>query len=108
MSIDKASLIRRLLLVIAVILCLLLLTLELVHHRHYGHFVSYGLHVEVLSKDYNIGIPGQTKLYWAELSNYSFLPVILTACDYISDTMTQGTEYPYAVQRWDASSNSWQ
>lgn len=90
------------------LVCVLVFSVELVHRYNYGHFVSYGLHVDAMSEDGNIGIPGQTKLYWAELSNFSLLPVALTACDYTTDTLTPGTDYPYSVQRWDASSQIWQ
>jgi hypothetical protein len=106
--ITKVAVIRRLLFTVAALLCALVIGLELVHHYNYGHFVSYGLHVDAMNKEGNIGIPGQTKLYWAELSNYSFLPVDLTACDYTTDTLSPGTDYPYAVQRWNASLQTWQ
>jgi len=58
--------------------------IEYLHHREYGHFVSYGLHVDTLNRDADIGIPGQTKMYWLRLSNYTLWPVKLAACDYIS------------------------
>ena len=108
MPIIKVTVIHRLLFTVAALLCTLVIGLELAHRYNYGHFVSYGLHVDVLTKEENIGIPGQTKLYWAELSNYSFLPVVLTACDYTTDTLSPGSDYPYAVQRWIASSQTWQ
>ena len=82
--------------------------IEYIHHYDYGHFVSYGLHVDALNRDTDIGIPGQTKMYWPRLSNYTLWPVKLAACDYITDAMEPGTEYPYAVQRWNTSSNAWE
>jgi len=81
---------------------------ELGHRYNFGHFVPYGLHVDVLSEEVSIGIPGQKKMYKAELSNFSFLPVRLEACDYLTDAFGRGTEYPYTVQRWDTVSNGWQ
>jgi hypothetical protein len=47
-------------------------------------------------------------MYWPLLSNYTLWPVKLAACDYITDAMQPGTEYPYAVQRWNTSSNAWE
>jgi hypothetical protein len=81
---------------------------EFAHRYNFGHFVPYGLHVDVLSEEISIGIPGQKKLYRAELSNFTFWPVRLDACDYVTDALGHGTEYPYAVQRWDRASNEWQ
>ncbi len=96
-------------LLIAAVVSLLFAGLELKHYRTYGHFVSYGLHIDPLNRDAYIGIPGQTKMYWARVSNYSLRPVTLPACNYLTDDLTAGwgTEYPYAVQRLDTSSNTW-
>ena len=108
MAINKVSLLRRLLLALGAILCLLVSYFEFAHRYNYGHFFSYGLHVDAVSEEAYIGIPGQTKMYKAQLSNFSLLPVNLNACDYVTDAFGHGTEYPYAVQRWGDSSNSWQ
>jgi hypothetical protein len=108
MKIKVACLAGKFVLSCLAIACLLLIGLEWQHHHEYGHLFSYGLHVDVLNDDFNIGIPGQTKMYWARLSNYSLLPVRLPACDFVSDTLTPGTEYAYAVQRYDEASKSWQ
>ena len=92
---------------IIVTMCVSVSAFEWNHYRTYGHFVSYGLHVDPLNEDAYIGIPGQTKMYWARLSNYSVWPVTLPACDYVTDALSPGTGYPYAVQRFDTSSNTW-
>lgn len=91
--------------------CAIVITIsyfELRHRYNFGHFVPLGLHVDVLSEDRYIGIPGQTKMYRAELSNFTFWPVRLDACDYITDAFDHGTEYPYAIQHWNSNSGSWQ
>jgi hypothetical protein len=85
-----------------------LIVFQLRHYRTHGHFVSYGLHVDALNEDYSIAIPGQTKLYWAELSNYSLSTVRLPGCRQPTDTMFPPVEYPYAVQRFDVASRTWQ
>jgi hypothetical protein len=59
--------------------------LEFAHRYNFGHLVPYGLHVDVLSEEVSIGIPGQKKMYRAELSNFTFWPTKLDACDYVTD-----------------------
>lgn len=93
---------------LAILLCGLIAFIEFSHRYSYGHFVPYGLHLDVVSENVNIGIPGQTKMYHAKLSNFTLWPATLTACNFITDAMQPGTAYPYAVQRWDTSTNSWQ
>lgn len=80
---------------------------QLYHRLAYGHFVSIGMHLDVESEQTSIGIPGQTHLYWAELSNFGPWPRWFAACDYVSDTLTPGTDYYYAVQRWDEPTKNW-
>ena len=106
MKLRKAHVILPVILLV-VIVCLFTAGFELNHHRTYGHFVTYGLHVDSLNEDAYIGIPGQTKMYWARLSNYSLRSVTLPACDYVTDDFGRGTGFPYAVQRFDTSSNTW-
>jgi len=104
---NKRSIVRRFLLMLACAIVVASAYFEIGHRYKFGHFVSYGLHVDVVSEDVSIGIPGQTKMYRAELSNFSFWPVRLEACDYVTDGFGRGTEYPYAVQRWESASGSW-
>jgi hypothetical protein len=108
MKLRKASIVRILIVTVVVLVCLLFVGFEWAHYHNYGHVVSYGVHVDPLNRDAYIGIPGQTKMYYARLSNYSFWPVSLPACDYVTDDFGKGTELPHAVQRWDPASNSWQ
>ena len=91
-----------------VLLAALLAIFEFSHRYNYGRFVSYGLHVDVIARESYIGIPGQTKLYEPYLFNFTLLPVSLEACDFVDDTLSPGTEYPYAVQRLDTVSKDWQ
>ena len=90
-----------------ILTCLWVAGIEYLHHKEFGHFVTYGIHVDALNRDADIGIPGQTKMYWPRLSNYTLWPVKLAACDYVTDALAHGTQYPYAVQRWNASSSNW-
>ncbi|HEU4508218.1 MAG TPA: hypothetical protein VFR78_08275 [Pyrinomonadaceae bacterium] len=47
-------------------------------------------------------------MYSAELTNFTFLPVTLDGCDYLTDAFGRGTAFPYAIQRWDNTSGVWQ
>jgi hypothetical protein len=99
----------KLILVITMVLTILIAYFEFAHYYNYGHLFSYGLHIDVLRLESNIGIPGQKNMYRAELSNFTLSPRKLAACDYVTDVAEfTGADYPYAVQRWDTSSNNWQ
>jgi len=96
-----------------VLLCLLLLlslpllVVEWRRYRMFGHFVSYGVHVDILSRDVNIGIKGRTKDYWARLSNFTLLSTQLTVCRTPGDTIMPPHQAGWAVQRY-APSAGWQ
>ena len=108
MKINKLDLLKKTAIFLTVFVCTLLINFELYHYYNHGHFVSYGLHVEAQNEDYNISISGQTKLYWAEITNYSFLKIKITQCDYISDANLPGSKLPFAIQRWNDSSRNWE
>lgn len=105
---KRRSLVGRILLMLVCAVVVAIAYFELGHRYNFGHFVPYGLHVDVLSEEVSIGIPGQKNMYRAELSNFSFWPAKLEACDYLTDAFGRGTKYLYAVQRWDITSSSWQ
>ncbi len=91
--------------------CFLLATaayIELRHWAKYGHLVSYGLHVDAMNENYSIAIPGQTKMYWPEVSNFTLLPVRLPACRPVTDILHPPLEYPFAIQRFDEQTKTWQ
>lgn len=108
MKLVKLSLIKNVLVMCG---CFLFATITYVEFRHwynFGHLVPYGLHVDAVNEDAWIGIPGQTKMYWPEVTNFSVLPVPLPACRLISDILTPEVEYAYALQRFDERSGTWQ
>jgi hypothetical protein len=104
----KATIARKILVAFALLGCLLVVGVEWKHYHTYGHLVAYGLHVDVLNEDFNIAIPGQTKMYWAEIFNFSLVPVQLPACRPSGDTLDPPLEYPYAIQRFNETSRAWQ
>lgn len=107
-SVLHGHLVRNILVMFGCSLFASILFIEFRHWHNFGHVVSYGLHVDAVNEDASIGIPGQTKMYWPELSNFSLLPVRLPACRPVSDTLHPPLEYAYAVQRFDERSQSWQ
>ncbi len=107
MKVTKAFILK-LIVGLMVVASLSVIVVEWRHRQRYGHLVSYGLHVDALNEDFNIAIPGQTKMYWAEVSNFSLLPVRLPACRFPSDTLHPPLDYAYAIQRFDEPSKSWQ
>lgn len=106
--VSKTALVRNILLMLACALVVAIAYFEIAHRYNFGHFVPYGLHVDALNEDFNIAIPGQTKMYWAEISNFSLLPVRLPACRLGTCTINPPPEYAYAIQRFDERSESWQ
>jgi hypothetical protein len=108
MAFKKRALAATIVVVVLSSMAVSIAYVEFAHLYNFGHLVQYGLHVDVLSEEVSIGIPGQKKMYRAELSNFTFWPTKLDACDCVTDAFGHGTEYPYAVQRWDNNSKSWQ
>ena len=57
-----------------------------IHHRvRYGHFVGYGIHVDVAESSGDIGVPGIKTFYAAQVSNYTLFPLNLVGWEYRSD-----------------------
>ena len=87
--------------------CILTSYLEIQHRYNYGHYFSYGLHLDVTSRRSSIGIPGQVNMYEAKLFNFTIIPKSIIGCSYTSDTMQSGMAFPYGVQRWNELTKSW-
>jgi hypothetical protein len=107
-AIAQSHMLRSVLVLCGCSLFTITLYVEFRHWYNFGHLVSYGLHVDALNEDFNIAIPGQTKMYWAEISNFSLLPVRLPGCRFPSDTLHPPLEYAYSIQKYDEPSKSWQ
>jgi hypothetical protein len=65
------------------------------------------LRADLVVTNADIGIPGISKMYEATLTNRGLLPVRVTRCNFIDDTLSPGTNVAYAVQRWDGGSKRW-
>jgi hypothetical protein len=83
---------------------------ELKHFGHYGHLAPSALHADVIvSTESNLlTVRGVANVYNARLTNYSVLPITMTACDYINWTGAHDTMVAYAVERWDTRLNIWE
>lgn len=94
--------------VIGLIILLLVVWVEVSHRINYGHFVLYGIHVDVVSQRADIGIPGIERMYAAEAFNYTFLPFSLQGCQVPTDVSPfEEVVYRYQVQRFDPDSGAW-
>jgi hypothetical protein len=59
-------------------------------------------------KKADLGIPGITKVYNANLTNDGRWPVRITRCSFMDDAGTHDTSIAYAIQRWDNGAGKWQ
>ena len=81
---------------------------EVSHRINYGHFVLYGIHIDVVSQRDDFGIPGIENAYAVEAFNCTVLPVALQGCQIPKDISPfEEVVYRYQVQRFDAESNDW-
>jgi hypothetical protein len=90
-------------------ICTYIVIGEVIHHRHHGHIVLYGVHLDVHTKKPFVGIGGKYCWYVVDLSNYSLAPVTLRGFSVQSDDLTQEPQFrlPYRIERWDPQSSSW-
>ncbi len=65
------------------------------------------LRAQLIVTNANIGIPGITKMYEAKITNVGRLPVLVSRCNFLDDTLSPGTMVAYAVQRWDQAARRW-
>ena len=68
---------------------------------------AVGLRAELKIENADIGIPGITKMYEAQLVNRSPWPIRVHYCDFLDDSMTHGEEVAYSVERWDGLAHEW-
>jgi hypothetical protein len=97
---------KRILLFVSIGVCGVLLA-ESVHYFRYGHLTRLGLHADVIVEHADIGFEGISKMYGVKLTNYGFLPVSVSACDFIDDDGEHGTSIAYAVEKWSEQSAKW-
>ncbi|HLF82835.1 MAG TPA: hypothetical protein VI837_01520 [Blastocatellia bacterium] len=100
--------VRWIALVIGLIILILVAWVEVSHRINYGHFVSYGLHTDTLSRRADIGIPGVEMLYATETFNFTLLSFSAQGCQAPTDLSPfYEMIYRYQVQRFDPVSGEW-
>jgi hypothetical protein len=99
---------RRIAFATGFVLLVLVGWVEVSHRINYGHFVSYGIHVDTLSQHADIGIPGIETMYAAETFNYTLLPIALQGCQVPTDVSPfEEVIYRYQVQLLDPNLGVW-
>src|SRR3982074_67801 len=95
---------RALISIVLMLLLALASGLLLIHRRHFsthGHVAPFGLHADAIVTNASTGIPGLTKMYEAELTNYGLLPVAVTRCEFLDEPNSRRTMIAYSVERWN-------
>ena len=75
--------------------------------RHYSrthHFAGYGPHIDVVVGNSDIG---RRDMYYARLWNVSMHSIYIEGCRLPGGFVGEGVMYNWDVQRWNASSQSW-
>jgi hypothetical protein len=80
-----------------------------IHHRvRFGHFISYGIHSDIVEKSGDIGIPGIKTFYAAEVFNYTLFPLTLAGWDYVGDVPGPPSFYcRFQVQKLSPQDGRW-
>jgi hypothetical protein len=104
----KLKIISSLIFVVAILVLLGFFGVQYIYHNERGNYLSVGLNLEVTREEASFGIPGQKYVYSAKLINFGVLPVKIAGCDYTSDTMSEETDYPYGIQKFNPNSKEWE
>jgi len=89
---------------LVVAIAIAVLVLEGRHHARMHHFAGYGPHIDVVLGDSEIG---RKDMYYARLWNFSMHSIYIEGCRLPGGYVGEGVMYSWDVQRWNASSKSW-
>jgi hypothetical protein len=81
--------------------------IEIHHWVRFRHFVSYGVHADVLEDHSDIGIPGIKTLYAAEVFNRTLFPLSLVGYEYAGDSPPPVFYCRYQVQKLAPQDGHW-
>ena len=73
------------------------------HTKRDGHSPNFGLHVDLVST----GSPSEVRSYSATLINFGIVPVLVTTCDAVTDTLARESTLAYSVERREPASTAW-
>lgn len=94
---------------IAALLAVGLAAIEVRHRMRFGHFVGYGVHVDVLQRSSEVGIPGIRTLYAARVSNFTLFPLKLVGWDYVGDVLGMPPSFRcrFQLQKFSPQDAQW-
>ena len=82
--------------------------IEVLHHRTWHHYFSFGIHTHLLRESVDIAIPGVSKDYAVTATNYTPLPILMHGCKGPSDISPfYEVTYRYQVEKWESASGTW-
>jgi hypothetical protein len=99
---------RAALLLLAAVLVSGIGAVEARHRVIFGHFAPLTLHADVSVANGDIGIPGITKLYDAQITNFGIFPRQIERCEFVTDAFAPGVSVGYCLQQWEMASRRWQ
>src|SRR4051812_14126105 len=68
---------------------------------------KYGLLIEIVCSDADIGIPGVRTCYAYRLRNFTALPITFEGIDFGDGYAMSGTWYHYRVEKWAEADERW-
>jgi hypothetical protein len=90
---------------LAIVLALVVLvSTEGLHYRKFGHFLGYGLHMDIVLGNSDIGTDDT---YFARVWNLSAHTLEIEGCRLPGGYIKQGVLYRWDVQRWNPSTMEW-
>jgi hypothetical protein len=96
------------------VLLVIIVLLEARHYKRWGHFFTYGVHLDVVRErdileESNSKESGRIFDYSVVLSNYTFRPLTLSGTTVESDFMGfPELRFRYEVQRWSNQTKQWE
>jgi hypothetical protein len=96
-----------------VLVCLLVVACsvpELWHLLRFGHLAPLGLHADVIVRKTDYGIPGISKTYEPQLTNFSVTPQTVTVCKVKDDwdSPSYVTRIGNSIEKWHSGPNKWE
>jgi hypothetical protein len=73
------------------------------HTTDQGDWSNFGLHADLVST----GAPSEARSYSATLTNYGILPVWVTTCESVTDTLARESTLAYSVERREPPATAW-
>jgi hypothetical protein len=95
---------RRIIFGFVIVAALIAIAAEGWHRFHFGHFVGYGLHTDIVLVSSAVG---KNDTYVARVWNLSAKTIEVEGCKLPGGYAGSGVLYHWDVQRWDPSRHEW-